>query len=226
MRYYYCKNFPDEVVNGAVYLIHDNWNDWYYWVTQFKAYYVSHGGEPQSLGYIKIAQERMISQEDATGQENFKTNAPEIPIMFEGLTEDYFSVGQDENYYESLQALPNGVGRAILEDLKDCAFNLDHYSRHSDHPAMRKSLLRDIGERHLRERLHELAVGNSSLSGFNFSYLFPQKNTGGEEVRVTFDVRPKTTPPTNVHAIIGRNGVGKTTLFRGACSRCPQNPRR
>lgn len=215
MNFFYCADFPKSPERNAVYLIHDNWNDWFYWVTQFTAYYVSEGGELHSLGSVKIAQERMVSEDQKTGQEPYKTNAPELPESFSTLSPDFFSVGQGENYYESVRSLAPAIGNEILQNLRDCAYDLLIFDRYSQHPAMRKSLLRDIGERHLRERLHELAIGNSSLSEFDFSYLFPQKDPHGTEVRLNFSVRPHTTPPTNVHAIIGRNGVGKTTLFRG-----------
>lgn len=215
LKYFFHTDRPAKPEPQSVYLIYDNWNDWFYWVTQFNVYYVSELGELHSLGSVKIDRERMVPEDEKTGEENFKTNAPELPEKFDNLSDDFFSVGQSENYYESVRALPPQIAGEILSDLRDCAYDLSIFEHFQNHPAMRKSLLRDIGERHLRERLHELAVGNTELSQFDFSYLFPQPDPFDSEVRLTFSVRPLMIPPTNVHAIIGRNGVGKTTLFKG-----------
>src|SRR5262249_36860853 len=42
--------------------------------------------------------------------------------------------------------------------------------------------------------------------------LFPQASVA-ESLSLEFRVLPESQPPTNVHVIIGRNGVGKTTLL-------------
>jgi predicted ATPase len=71
---------------------------------------------------------------------------------------------------------------------------------------MDTSLLRGVSEFQVRHRFNRLAHGNVALSDFDFTYTF----AGNEPPKITFKVTPASEPPTNVHVLIGRNGVGKT----------------
>jgi len=51
---------------------------------------------------------------------------------------------------------------------------------------------------------------------YSFRYFTPAPPNSGEDVPVTeleFSVRPESRPPSNVHVVIGRNGVGKSFLL-------------
>jgi energy-coupling factor transporter ATP-binding protein EcfA2 len=54
--------------------------------------------------------------------------------------------------------------------------------------------------------------GGAPLSDFKFRFLRPQSDDVAG-VELGFSVTANSTPSTNIHAIIGRNGVGKTTLL-------------
>ncbi|MFE4336668.1 hypothetical protein ACFRQM_47230 [Streptomyces sp. NPDC056831] len=63
------------------------------------------------------------------------------------------------------------------------------------------------------------------FTDYDFSYVAPAHpcEEAAEEVAsepwpLSFAVRPHSTPPTNVHVLIGRNGVGKTTLLSSLTS--------
>jgi len=55
--------------------------------------------------------------------------------------------------------------------------------------------------------------GFATLEEYNFSYTAPQEF---QQITypVTFSIDPYSKPPTNIHALIGKNGVGKTTVLR------------
>ena len=214
MNFFYTRNFPNNLEPDSIILLHDNWNDWFHWNTQFSVFYINDNEETVSLGSVKIARSRMRSQDD-TEIVDYPTNKPDLPESFTNLDKEFFSLGQDENYYETLLTIPEKNRIKILSGLQDCAYDLSIYEKYKSHPAMSNSLMRGIGERHLIERLHELAKGKTELRKFNFSYLFPEVGPTGDKVRLTFNIDPESIPPSNVQAIIGRNGVGKTTLFSG-----------
>lgn len=76
-------------------------------------------------------------------------------------------------------------------------------------------MFRSVDEGRIRNRFHRLSRGDVALSDYDFSYTFPARDKGqkGSEPVLTFAVAPGSTPPTNIHVLIGRNGVGKTTCM-------------
>lgn len=215
MKFNIVESIPNTGSPRTVYLLKDNWNDWYFWKTQYIMVYCDSECKFLSIGDVKIAEQRMKEPSECTDEEKGILHRPELPPFFSFLNEVYFSLGQNENYYESLNELPEKDKREILEGLRDCAFNLKIFNQFKNHPAMRESLLRSVSERTVVETWHELAYGKDFNKPFNFSYLFPFKGVDDKDVRLSFNVAPDDTPPSNIQAIIGRNGVGKTTLFAG-----------
>ncbi|WP_196252466.1 AAA family ATPase, partial [Haemophilus influenzae] len=56
--------------------------------------------------------------------------------------------------------------------------------------------------------------GKSKLDNFNFYFIRSEKDNIGK-ISLEFNVIANSMPSSNIHAIIGRNGVGKTTLLNG-----------
>lgn len=65
-----------------------------------------------------------------------------VPEDFETLDDDFFSLGQDDAYYERLREL--GVQQTVLRALNDVAFDLDLFSRARNESVMGTSLLRAV----------------------------------------------------------------------------------
>ncbi|SNT61654.1 AAA domain-containing protein, putative AbiEii toxin, Type IV TA system [Tardiphaga sp. OK246] len=189
---------------NEVLLIPDNWNDWFVWVTQFYAVVVYPDGTRVDIGQVKIASAGMTPNSGKTL----------LPPDFPALGEEYFSIGQAENYYETLNELGPGYRKWFLAALRDCASDLTILSKNEQEPVLQQSLLRDINSDRVRDRLHRLANGDAALSEYAFRYVFPQSTEDVEPALVLpFEVIPNSLPPTNVHVLIGRNGVGKSRCF-------------
>jgi predicted ATPase len=59
-----------------------------------------------------------------------------------------------------------------------------------------------------------MALGGARLSQYHFAYhSVAMGRSKKPSVILSFDVQPESLPPTNIHVIIGRNGVGKTHLL-------------
>ena len=215
MEFRNVKNVPAQANPKTVYLLKDNWNDWFFWETRFTMFYSDADCMLHKIGELKIAERRMKKESDCTPDEKSSACQPEIPDSFPSLNQDFFSLGQSENYYETLNALPEADKRDILEGIRDCAFNRSIYDTYQNHPAMMESLLRSVSHRTVVDAWHELAYGLEFNKAFHFSYLFPLADYNDDEIRLTFNVTPGNIPASNIQAIIGRNGVGKTTLFAG-----------
>lgn len=185
-------------------LVRDNWNDWFVWQTQFEVI-IALNGEPRvSLGSVKIAKRGMAKDSARTV----------LPGNFPELGTEYFSIGQTENYYETLNDYDPEFRIGYLEAMRDCAFNLDILNAVSGEIVLHESLMRDIDDSRVRHRFHRLAKGNTVLTPYQFRYVMPADPLAVSDTpELDFEVIPDSSPPTNVHALIGRNGVGKSRCF-------------
>lgn len=196
-------------ISGRAYLIRDSWDDWFKFRTTFKLIIFGPDGARLDAGSVKIGQIGLLpSSTTEPGK-----RAPGISQQFDMLDDQFFSLGQDENYYETLNLLPEDFRATILNGLRDCAFNLQIFEIAQNEEVMRESLLRSVHSSNVRTRFHRLARGDAELTEFQFEYVFPS-DTDSPPPILSFHAIPNSLPPTNVHVLIGRNGVGKTRRIR------------
>lgn len=218
-------------VRTAAFLVTDYWDDWFSFRTMFSLWLFDEEGLRHNVGSVKIGQHGLRpSPRLAEGVEMPPdTRYPNLPKAFDALDDRFFSLGQDENYYETLNGLSENIRRRVLLGLRDCAFNLEIFESERKEAVMHQSLLRSISTANVRGRLHRLSVGDATLTKFKFGYEFPTIGDGIETPTLLFEVTPESQPPTNVHVLIGRNGVGKTRCMRGIAEallgRQPQDDR-
>jgi len=194
---------------NRIYLVEDRWDDWGKFRTQFRLVVTDETGESNLIGEVKIGQKGLRpSSEVAKGK-----RAPALEKEFPALGGDYFSLGQGEAYYEALNHLPPILKAEILNGLQDCASNLTIFDRHISEDVMVESLLRDVKPDTVRTRLHRLSRGDAKLTKYQFKFHVPTRNSH-DKLALEFKVTPESMPPTNVHVLIGRNGVGKTQCMR------------
>lgn len=179
----------------GMYLLTDTWDDFRYHTT-FRAVHVRSDKIPIVLGLVKIAQ---------FGQTTL--NRTELPERFESLPDSYFSLGQGDSYYLALQALPAKTRNSVFRALRDAAFDLSICDAAETESVFQISLLRDRSLASVRGQFNRIAHGGPRHLGFGFSFR-PSSTPNSPEIR--FAVVPNSIPPTNIHALIGRNGVGKS----------------
>jgi predicted ATPase len=76
------------------------------------------------------------------------------------------------------------------------------------------SLSRNVSISVIEGQYARIISGGVVLTPFDFQYVRPadEEYSG---VELSFRVEPESKPPSNVHVLIGRNGVGKTTILNG-----------
>lgn len=186
------------------FLLTDGWNDWFEFSTMFVLVVFDKEGVEHRIGEVKIGQRSMKE----------KQSSPDLPKEFESLDERFFSLGQDESYYEELNKLGDEKRDELLKALRDVAISLDLFDSVLPERVMERSLLRSVTASTVRNQFHRLTQGGARLSAFRFSYTAPRRvATKSKPVRLEFEVTPESQPPTNIHVVIGRNGVGKTYLL-------------
>lgn len=193
--------YPDSKSSprSRAYLVRSDWDDWFEFATTFTLVVFDHEGIAYEAGRVKIGQFGMKGQ-----------RSPNLPAEFEALDSQFFSLGQDEDYYETLNKLAPTLCKRILTGLRDVAVDLTIFEKAREERVMTISLLRSIAEKTVRGRFNRIANGDAKLTAFNVAYEFPVNPGGTTPLTLSFDVIPESMPPTNVHVLIGRNGVGKT----------------
>jgi ABC-type multidrug transport system ATPase subunit len=193
---------PADAASEAFLLV-DQWDDWFKFSTMYQLHYVSKSGEKVRVGEVKIGQYAMTSAQ----------RRPEIPAQFDMLDDRFFSIGQDETYYEELNKLGDEVRDEILRALNDCALEPKRFELALEEEVTRVSLLRSVSRSTVKRQFTRLARGGARLTKYAFTYTGSRAPNSAAPVELSFSVSPESTPPSNIHVLIGRNGVGKTHLL-------------
>lgn len=178
------------------YLIKDNWDD-YRFKTTFVLFYIDEDSVQHRIGSTKI------------GYINQGTGYTSLPDQFEGLAEVFFSLGQEVEFYHNLKELGSEVRESCLQGLNDLAFDFAAFSKVDNEVVLKRSLMRWINVKMIRNQFSRVAHGGAILTDYQLQYK-PETSKGSFQFNVTRDVLP----PTNIHAIIGTNGAGKTTTLK------------
>lgn len=191
------------------FLISDDWDDWFQFSTMYTLVYVDSHLTSHRIGSVKIGQFNMKKDQ----------RSAEIPEKFDSLSNSFFSVGQDDSFYDNLNELGENIRAEILTALNDIALNEELYNQAIDEQVTSVSLLRSVSHTSIKGQYRRLAKGGARLSKYSFSYSSPKaKSAQFNSIELDFDVHPESNPPTNIHVLIGRNGVGKTHLINNMIS--------
>lgn len=196
------RTWPSSWARSWCYLRTDNWDDFGY-KSMYDLVFVDETGERHEVGSVKIGR---LGMGDATGR-------PEIPGEFTTLPTECFSLGQDDAYYEHLNGLGEAVRDEILRALRDVALDSALFAQVRAEKVTGVSLLRSVSVASVQGQFHRLATGGARLSRFAFEFTPPAPTPSTSSPSIGFSVQPESNPPTNVHVVIGRNGVGKTRLL-------------
>lgn len=209
------------------YLVPDNWDDWFQFETNFTLYSYDSNCAKRCVGMVKIAKAGMKGESSAKFEE-LKLQGADVsnirktilPDEFDALPNEYFSLGSEDSYYETLGGTREG--RSVLRALNDIAYNQTRRRQYRDEVVMKVSLMRGITDKRIRDRFAKLARNKVVLTDYEFEYTYPHFR-GYNTVKLNFKISTDPIPPSNIKVIIGRNGVGKTYLLRNiAYSLCRQ----
>ena len=187
----------------TVYLIEDSWDDWFQYTTTYNLYVIDAEEKQYFIGRVKIAKFNMPKD----------MSRPDIPKEFSLLPEEFFSVGQDSYYYENIKNLGDDFRINILKQLKDIAFDKNLFREAYKQDVTKNSLLRDIGKDTVENQFRRIANGGARLTEYKFIYKNFNESLNDFDMKLEFNVEPGSYPPSNIHVLIGRNGVGKTRLI-------------
>ena len=192
------------------YLIPDNWND-YDFYTLFNVEYVDKKLKKTEIGTVKIGLENQ-STEIKTRIALNELAASQNNVIFH-LPQTYFSLGQSADYYKNIKKLNDDDLRIdFLEAMNDIAYNDKIMEKYAEEEVLTTSLMREVNNYNYENQFKRIAKGGALLTEFEFTFSLEHKK---KKEDLYFKVEPEILPPTNLHAIIGTNGVGKTTVLKG-----------
>lgn len=185
------------------YLRWDNWDDFGFKTTHLLLI-TDVNGELHEIGGVKIGQ---FNMGDDKGR-------PNVPDSFICLDESFFSLGQDDSYYDKLNKLGEDIRNQVLTSLRDIAFDHLLYEKAIEEVVTKTSLFRFVSETTVIVQYRRIVQGGARLTPYKFEYQLPQHSSTRNVCALSFDVEPDHNPPSNIHVLIGRNGVGKTRILK------------
>lgn len=198
------QSVPSSGFNTA-YLKIDLWND-YSFVTMFYLSLHDESGNYHDLGNVKIG---------FKGQDTDHDTYSTLDKQFVLLPNNYFSLGTEMEYYKKIRTdLTADMQKELLSSLRDVVFDENNLATALNEQVFSTSLLREISLPTVKGQFKRVLEGGVPLTDFNFSYKRQQENDFAG-IDLSFHVKAESRPSTNIHAIIGRNGVGKTKLLNG-----------
>lgn len=183
----------------SIVLIKDNWDD-YGFKTSFQAQLHLSTTDVIDLGMVKVLRYEYPEEPYTT----------RLQARSDGLSAELCSLGNSVDYYEKLNEVDRHTRDLYLRCMNDVVFDRAIRERFEDRPGFEVSLLRSPSA--------AAALENASI-------LMAPENKGHQEVLLTY-VTPDGASlplkfnsniplPGRINAIIGYNGVGKTTVLAG-----------
>lgn len=205
MRFSIIKRFGQYPPNekNCVFLTWDDWNDYSYY-TSFGIFYVDNNSNRNDLEGVKIG---FIGQ-------NKVDRVFSVGKSFTYVGDGYFSMGSSDEYYRRLNELGDDIRDEILIGLNDIAKDEKLFERAIQEDVTKVSFFRNISPTTVTGQYRRMANGGARLTAFSFNFSIPlHESASHSSIDLTFDVQPESFPPTNIHVLIGRNGVGKTYII-------------
>ncbi|WP_261835833.1 P-loop NTPase family protein [Vibrio ishigakensis] len=194
-------HLPSSSISTA-YLQVDYWND-YSFITMFYMTVFDQNGTSHDIGNVKIA---------FKGQTISTSTYSTLGKNFSTLTEKYFSVGTNVEYYKSLNKLDGALKKYILNSLQDIVHLPNRLPDIEDESVLNISLFRGVSLSEVHGQFARVLEGFAELSDFDFNFIRNGVD-GFCDLKIPFEVTVNSAPSTNIHAFIGRNGCGKTTIL-------------
>lgn len=175
----------------------NRWNDFSF-VTTFYLYFCT-ANNIDEIGEVKIGFKK---------QEVVQRTVNNLPIEFNSLPSEFFSLGQSPEYYQNLNSLSNNVKISALSSLRDIVYDENIFEEAISETVLIDSLSRYVSVSTIKGQFKEIISTGIALNSFGFVVNLNESRV------IDFSVIPNSKPPSNVHAVIGRNGVGKSHLLR------------
>ncbi len=185
-------------------LTKDNWNDYGYETTFFLDYWQD--GTFIEIGLIRILHSTYLETREI------------IPESFEKLSDDFISLGYNENLYkEMINLFGNAESKKIFTKLNDISVTgIEKYKKFNiDNEGIQNSFFRSSQGRFLYSEVNNKYFLEEETKDRDYSFKFKaelfSENDSFKEIDIDF--RKQNCLPNRLFTIVGKNGVGKTRIL-------------
>lgn len=199
MEFFVDPENNDNLPNPCFTLNSQRWDDFGN-KTRFKLYYIDKNGINEYVGQVKI----MHREERIT--------LDIIPRTFEKLSDEYCSLGQEMQYYETLNELLPKEFNSILDNLNDAAFFPAVRDDFEAHQSFVNSLLRSSESEKILDQAKKIVSGTPTDRAFNFTYSCQVPGAEDKHI-VNFNFADNGRLPNRIIGLVGKNGTGKTQFM-------------
>lgn len=200
------EKLPD-AAQGQAFLVTENKEDWGKSTTRYVLIIFDADSAQHMIGEVRIGR---IGMKKARRRADLKRE-------FKKIDDDCFSLGQDDSYYERLKDLGDSLRRKVLSALRDMAADEKIYEAAVAEPVALESLLETVSGATAQGQFRRLAKGGARLTSYRIKYTGPKRDADLgiklPPLHLDFEVKHASAPPSNIHVLIGQNGVGKTRVL-------------
>lgn len=196
---FYVNPSLDEIKDPHFTLQFRNWDDY----TRKTCFYLNYYGIDtyKYIGLVKI------------GHKEEKETLKLLKSNFLELDEDFFSLGQSNQFYQTLlKTIGKNLFNEYLEAMNDMAFLDAVRDRYEFNSNFRVSLLRTSEAEKAFNEAKKVLYGIKIIRDFNFIYKSTLENAETEH-EVNFNFSEDIGLPNRIIALIGKNGTGKTQFL-------------
>lgn len=212
MKFKVTTDISSEDRLDTVYLEYIHYDDYGY-CTNFKASYLENSPVAKivQLGYLKISCVDLAQHVTPGTSRNGYNSYSVLELMpkgyFEKLPEQFFSLGEDISYYRTISQIFNRSIPEYCASIQDLAFYFERFEvlYKNQENSLINSLMRSLHYPNV-EQFNRIINGEAELTEYQFSFVY-------NDEEISIEVNPTSLPPSNIHVLIGRNGVGKTWLL-------------
>lgn len=200
IKFYIDPENVQEIKVPFFLLEYDTWDD-YSRKTSFDLIYYKEHRKPNKIGYVKIMHESEFKVLNV------------IDNIFEELSEEFCSLGQDMDYYTNLYDLLGAEDfKEVLNKINDVAFFNALADKFEHNSNFKVSLIRNSEAEKVFKEARSIIYGLPQEKNFIFTYKCDLDHTGGQHT-VNFNFGDNENLPNRIISLIGKNGTGKTQFL-------------
>ncbi len=206
---FYVGTYPKENHDLFILLKPDNWDD-YGFKTSFDGYLFNNGEQIDVLGRVKIA---YIGKNDSNNQKDICTTKSLLEGEFDSIDKDYCSLWQHLDAYKKIRKYNVKYNINVFKLLNDLVTKIDYLDSYLEHSVVFESLFRFVSPFTCKNEFFRVSIGREPLVDYNYTFNYPSDDIDSDN-SIEFNVKVDSALPTNIHAIIGPNGSGKTYTIK------------
>lgn len=207
---FYIDDKPINRPRKYILLVPSNWDD-YGNKTTFHAYLYDSTYMLEDIGEVKIAFLGEMKVHGFDFSQFYTKN--HLPQSFDKLDESFCSLWQSAETYSKVRKIEKEHHLNIFKSLNDIVTQIKKIDELLNNNVVSSSLFRFVSRFECVNHFYRIYKGKTPLIDFNFKFTY-EKVEENSDNSIDFKINVKSLPPTNIHALIGSNGCGKTYTIK------------